>query len=423
LRSFGAIGRIAGHWWLIAIVVVGLALRVVTVSVLDLDQPEIDYLGYRTMALNLIAGRGIVDQAGNLAMLNMGYPTFVLAPTFALFRGSLLAAQLVNAVFGAISVALVWALAREAGAGRVGRIVAAASWALYLPSWVYAEYLAKENLMIPIVLAILWCVLRLSRGVAAGTAILCGVLFGLIALVGNSGLSLGLAFAAAVVGAPSSAGRKLRAGIITLVAAVLIVTPWLIRNQHALGAAVLNTNGGFNLYLGNNPAATGLFVSIADTPRGSTWQALRREQGEARASDILRDEALQWIRQHPREAVALSLKRGVLFWIPPVVHQGGGPQSTAETLVRAVWLVQYALLVVATIAGLLVPSLRRREVALLWLAGLSYTAAHMLFLVSYRYREPMMPVLCVLAALTLEALLAQLPLLKPSGIAIADTRR
>ena len=422
MRTLGAIGRIAEHWWLIAIVAVGLGLRVVTVSVLDLEQPESDYLGYQAMALNLIAGRGIVDPTGNLAMLNMGYATFVLAPIFALFRGSLLAAQLANALLGAISVALVWAVAREAGAGRVGRIVAAASWALYLPSWVYAEYLAKENLLIPLVLATLWCVLRLSRVIVAGTAILCGVLFGLIALAGNAGLSLGLAFAAAVVGAPGSVGRKLRAGLITLAAAGCIVAPWLIRNQHEIGAAVLNTNGGFNLYLGNNPAATGLFISIADTPRGPTWQALRREQGEARASDILRDEALQWIRQHPRQFVLLSLKKAVLFWTPPV-HEGQGPQSTVETLVRAVWLVQYALLVAATIAGLLMPSLRRREVALLWLAVLAYTAVHMLFYVSYRYREPVMPVLCVLAALTIETLLARLPLLKPSGIAVTDTRR
>ena len=416
-----AMGRIRDKWWLITVVAIGLALRAVTVTVLDY-QPESDYLGYQTMALNLIAGRGIVDPMGNLAMLNMGYPTFVLAPVFALFHGSLLAAQLANAVLGGASVALVWAVAREAGAGRVGRLVGAAFWALYLPSWVYAEYLAKENLMLPLMLAILWCALRFRRDVLGGLAVLCGVLFGLIALAGNAALSLGLAVAAALWWAPAPVSRKLQAVVVMLVAASGIALPWVIRNQHALGAAVLNTNGGFNLYLGNNPAATGLFMSIADTPRGSTWHALLREQGEARASNTLGGEALQWIREHPRQFVLLSLKKAVLFWTPPV-HEGRGPQSTMETLIRALWLVQFAVLVVGAAGGVLVSSLRRRDVTLLWLAIFGYTAVHMLFYVSYRYREPIMPFLCVLAALTIEALLARSPLLKPSAIEVARTRQ
>jgi dolichyl-phosphate-mannose-protein mannosyltransferase len=419
MQMLVAMSRSKERWWLLAIVAVGFALRAVTVTVLD-SQPESDYLAYRTMALNLIAGRGIVDPAGNLAMMNMGYPTFVLAPMFALFHGSLRAAQLANSVLGAVSVALVWAVAREADAGHVGRLVAAAFWALYLPSWVYAEYLAKENLMIPLMLAILWCALRLRKKISGGIALLCGGLFGLIALAGNSGLSLGLAVGAAFLWAPGSVNRKLQAVVVMLAAAAGIVAPWIIRNQHAIGAAVLNTNGGFNLYLGNNPAATGLFVSIADTPRGSTWHALRKEQGEARASDTLRGEALQWMREHPGTFILLSLKRAALFWMLPM-HENESPQSKVETLSRWLWLVQFAVLAVAAAGGVLVSSLRRRDVALLWLAILGYTAAHMLFLVSHRYREPLMPFLCVLAALTIEALLARLLLLKPSPIAVIGT--
>lgn len=47
----------------------------------------------------------------------------------------------------------------------------------------------------------------------------------------------------------------------------------------------MNTNGGFNLYLGNNPAATGFFVSIADTLKGDLRGTNYEEQ---QANSVLR---------------------------------------------------------------------------------------------------------------------------------------
>jgi 4-amino-4-deoxy-L-arabinose transferase-like glycosyltransferase len=98
------------------------------------------------MALNLISGNGIVDGMGNYAMYNVGYPLFVLAPVFALFGEDILIARLLNALLGGLAVVLCYAIAKEAGAGKIGRLLAAALWALYLPASVYAVYLLKENL-------------------------------------------------------------------------------------------------------------------------------------------------------------------------------------------------------------------------------------------------------------------------------------
>ena len=43
-----------------------------------------------------------------------------------------------------------------------------------------------------------------------------------------------------------------------------------------------------------------------------------------------------------------------------------------------------------------------RNITLLWIAIASYTAVHMLFYVIFRYREPIMPLVCVLAAVAIE---------------------
>jgi 4-amino-4-deoxy-L-arabinose transferase-like glycosyltransferase len=385
---------------LVVIAFTGFALRIAAVLAFH-AQPESDYLAYRTMAVNLIEGRGIIDNMGNYAMYNVGYPLFILAPVFGLFGNNLLPAQLINAVLGVTCSVLCYAIASEIGCGRTGRLLAAALWALYLPSLLYAEHLAKENLMTVLMAGVIWCAVRLLKDISLRDAASCGILLGLIALTGNSGLALLLTALAATVFASASVTRKFVLFSVIVILAVCVTAPWIIRNARVLGSPVLNTNGGLNLYLGNNPAATGYFISIAETPRGKTWERLR-SQGEVHASEVLRHEAIDWISKHPRQFVELALYKAVLFWKPPAEH-GNASGSPIESVLRRLWLLQFAVLVIGTTGSLLLPLGRTRQVAILFLAIVSYTAVHMLFYVSTRYREPIMPVLCVLTALTLDS--------------------
>jgi hypothetical protein len=291
-------------------------------------------------------------------------------------------------------------VARAAGANRNARLLSAALWALYLPCGVYGVYLAKENFMIPLMLGVLWCALRMMGTFQLRIAVLCGGLFGLLALTGNAALSLAGAVGVALVVSKSALRIRILSVLVMFVVAILVTSPWLVRNATLLGAPVLNTNGGFNLYLGNNPAADGMFVSIGKTPRGPTWHALREEAGEVEASETLKHEALAWIKSHPSEFFALSVKKLGLFWMPPI-HNGRDAPVGAEKLIRLVWLIEFVLLVCAAIAT--VPYVRTRpSLAVLWTAVAFYSAVHMLFYVIFRYREPIMPVVCVLAAVMLE---------------------
>lgn len=362
--------------------------------------PESDELAYLSMAQNLIAGKGIVDNAGNFAFYNMGYAFFVLAPVQAMFHDSVQAFRVANEICGAISIALVYAVAREAGANRNARLIAGLLWALYLPASVYGVYLAKENLMIPLMLGVLWCALRMMRSFGLGIALFCGCLLGLLALTGNAALSLGAAVGAAL-SASRASGRTRVLGIAAIVVVGgLITSPWLVRNAAVVGAPVMNTNGGFNFYLGNNPSADGMFMSIADTPRGPTWHALRRQEGELKASETLKHEALVWVADHPGTFAALAVKKLGLFWMPPV-HNGEGETSNAEKLIRLGWLIEYTVLVIGALASL--RYLRNdRSLFILWIAVAAYSAVHMGFYVIFRYREPIMPLLCVVASIALE---------------------
>ena len=386
--------------WLLLIIMSGLALRVAAISLFN-HLPESDELAYQSMALNLIGGNGIVDWMGNHAMFNIGYPLFILAPIFALFDQDLFAARLLNALLGGLAILLCYAVAKEAGIGKIGRLLAAAMWALYLPASVNVVYLAKENLMIPLMLGVIWCALRLAKEPSYIASLGCGVLFGLLALTGNAALSLAAPVTLALGFASARLGRKLLLSLAILISAVVVATPWMVRNTQVLGAPVLNTNGGFNLYLGNNPAATGMFVSIADTPRGPSWDELRKK-GEILASDTLKGEAIAWIKENPSTFAILAWKKAVLFWMPPF-HGSKNQTSKVESGVRVMWTIQYIILLVGTIGGIFVTSLRGRPMAVFWIAIASYTAVHMLFYVTFRYREPIMPLLCVLSAMTFQS--------------------
>jgi len=191
------------------IITIGVAFRAAAINGFS---PEIvsDSLSYVSMALNLIERNEIVDHMGNYAMYSVGYPLFVLAPVFFVFGKSIIGAQFLHLILGGISIAICYMVAKEAGAGRCGRLLAAIIWALYLPASVYGVYIAKENLMVPLMLGIAWCALRLLKEPSPKVAIGCGILLGLIALTGNAALSLVVSVIFALLLTPASLRQRLK---------------------------------------------------------------------------------------------------------------------------------------------------------------------------------------------------------------------
>jgi hypothetical protein len=391
---------------LLALIVAGgIALRFFAVLYVA-HTPYSDELAYRSMALNLISGRGIIDHMGNHAMYNVGYSLFVLSPGFLIAGNNLFLVRILNILLGGIAIILCYGIAKESGAGKIGRVLAAAFWAFYIPANVYAVYLAKENLMIPLMLLVLWFSVRLVRNPSYLMAAGCGISLGFLALTGNSGLVLIFVVALAVFFSKVEFGKKLSLVLLIMVSMLAIASPWVIRNWSVLGSPVLNTNFGFNLYLGNNPSATGEFVSISDTPQGGVWDELR-SHSEIVASEALRNEALAWIKENPDKFLDLAWRKAGYFWMPPV-HQVESEQSNVEALARTIWVIQFFLLIGAATGTIFCSKLRQNNaVRMMWLAVVGYTTVHMLFYVIVRYREPIMPFLCIMAALAIESVLVK----------------
>jgi hypothetical protein len=127
-------------------------------------------------------------------------------------------------------------------------------------------------------------------------------------------------FAVAWVLAGGGLRRGGRVVAIGLVVAVLVVTPWLVRNYRTHHVLVLGrSNMGYMLWLGNNPLATGSLWIDRDTPiasrmPGELRRAVEAEKNELAQDRLFRREALHYIAAHPGEAARLALRKFVYFW-------------------------------------------------------------------------------------------------------------
>lgn len=390
-----------------SLAVVALLIRLACVLYLH-EQPYDDFRDYFVMASGLHDGTGVRDSLGHYAVMNAGYPMF-LAAVFLLAGNSVDVATYANAFLGALSVLCVYWVGARILWSRHAAYVAAAAWAIYLPAIRYAEHLGKENLMTPLVLLqLLFTVYYLHSERRALCAAGAGASIGFQALVGSSALAiapvsvLGIAFAAA--------GWRTKARDLLVLSLVAggAVAPWLYRNYDVIGAAVLNNNGGFNLYLGNNENATGMWMSIAQTPLGPHWNALQATRGEAAADRIAAQHAIRYIARHPLQTLALDLRKAWLFWYPPVHERNEDlvpalASAPAEKRLRDVWLIQYCVIAPLALAAVAFWFRRdyRRRAPQLWmlLAGIAlYWSVHVVFFVQFRYREPIMPLVVLVAA-------------------------
>lgn len=369
-----------------------------------LDVPlESDALSYFTMAKNLHDGRGLVDQYGQLAFMNAGYPFFMVG-LWALFGSSIWVVKASSLALAAGTVALIYVTAAYLWASRWAAFVAAGAWAVFFESINAAGYLYKENLMCFLVALQVFLVVLYDRsGRRTLLSALLGAAVGAQALVGSAGLAIVPALLWQVYRQSRSATQAVRQVAVVALCAAVVVAPWLYRNQLVLGHPTLNTNFGFNLYIGNNAEADGHFMSIAETPIGTSgFHALLDSRGEYDAYAHLAQLAEAYMLQHPVRTVALGIKKAVLFWAPP---NPAGAASTTEALARAANYAEHWFLVGAFAVFAAWSALRDRRYLFLVLCVLLYTVAHMPFYPFARYRLSIMPVVCLGAGFTVDWIL------------------
>jgi hypothetical protein len=290
-----------GGWGLPALVALGaLAVRLVYWAVfLRHYVPMSDAAQYDRMARNFAAGHGIADvyPSGHLHATAFRPPLYpgLLGTLYWLFGSHLAVAQATNAVLGAANVLVGARLAQRIG-GHWAGVAAGSALALYPPLVAHDVVPLSEplGLLIMLVLAGFLADRRYDRAAVAT---------GLLVLSRNSAQGLIVAIGLWLVLAVG-----VRTAVRFAAITVLVVAPWIVRNELRVHAPVVVTSDGFNLAAIYSPEARQSYPRIQfvdptlDVRFASHW-SLRND--EARWDAYLRQRGITGLAQNPARVLTI----------------------------------------------------------------------------------------------------------------------
>jgi hypothetical protein len=213
-----------------------------------------------------------------------------------------------------------------------------------------------------------------------------------------------VAWAVAIV-AGRDRRRRLVHGAICLGVAVLVVSPWLIRNYRLFDRLVITTDAAHVLWLGNNPLSNGTYSDMQGervfTLADPAFQDRIRGAAELEQHDIFLNEVRRFIREHPDRFGALVLRRLWAFvWFSP----NAGVSYTVQQ--QRLYRLAYAGLLLFGLVGFGLfwkragPEGHRQAVVLL-AAVAGVASVHAITAINLKHRLPLELVLSVFAAVTL----------------------
>jgi len=284
---------------------------------------------YYLSARAISEGHGYAIMGHPTAFFPIGWPAF-LAGLFLITGPSIAAIKAANLVLWAISSGLAYALGRRLGGRSVG-VLSGVLIAVAPTLTPYVMRASSEGLFIPLLLAACLLLIRedgktpvLSRTAAAG------VLLGLAILVRSTAMLLPLVLPLWLL-LRRPLRESWRAAVLLAVSSVLVLLPWAARNAAVMHTFGLSTNGGYTIWLGANPRATGGFeLRNGPHPR---WAILSAEAETRQNSTMLR-ESISYVRENPLDWLELMpAKFGKLMaWGPGpfsnvlIAQRGPDPQ-------------------------------------------------------------------------------------------------
>ncbi len=379
-----------------------------------------------------------------------GYPAFV-AVIYRVFGQHTLPVAIAQAFVFVLICLIVFAIARRVAGERVAT-AAAFMTALFPPLPYYGALVLTEvwtTFMMG--LAMLAC-LRAMKSDRLGAFILAGALFSATTIVRPAFVLLpfGLAIAMPIlVPSERSRGRRLGHWAAFAVAAALTLAPWFTYNYVYLGSFTLSPAGGIGRGLwegswqgrwagrihndltriaevtSDRDALDVRVREVAATagmaPGGMLdyvheWQDIRKiwetptdPMERARARVVADQEYLRAAVEHitadlPGWALRRGARRAFILWATDIPIRYTDINTVNPLVIRAIWLVQVVVLIIAA-AGLIVLLRHRRfaEAALLALPLLYVTGVHVPLLCETRQSLPVKPLVLILAAIAVTA--------------------
>jgi 4-amino-4-deoxy-L-arabinose transferase-like glycosyltransferase len=401
----------------VALVATALVLRIGYVN----DTPGYalrhDAVDYDVHARSIAQGEGFSKTLAHgrpTAFRPPGYPYF-LGAVYHVFKADrkpvkdrVHVARIAQAFVGAALVALVGVIAAQLW-GSIAGLVALGLAAIYLPLILVGGAVMSEPLFDVFMLASLAAVLAYRRSSKRyAWALAAGVLGGLAALTRAQALILLIPLAIAVWdGRPWRSWRALAPPLVLVVAALMTIAPWTIRNARELHAFVpISTQFGSALAGTYNDAARG------DTQNPAAWQGIRHvpdyaylfnrvgTTNEAVLEAKLRAASLHYIREHPTYVAKVG------WWntrrMLDLASRRRSRATAATITINHYWadrgILCFWIFAALALAGAFTAMARRTPWYVWAMPILMFLSVVFLVVETPRYRTPIDPFLVLLAA-------------------------
>jgi tetratricopeptide (TPR) repeat protein len=301
----------------------------------------------------------------------------------------------------------------SAKATRITAAAAAIGWGLFVPAQGYSIILMPTAAAVFAFWLVIWLVVRRQSPYSPSAAICLGTLVGITAMgVATVLFLLPLLMAAIILRLPNPGGRAAAIAALSLGVAAGTSPCWLHNYLVARDPVFLSAHGGINLWLGNNPEATGYprfpglhagqvqmlrdSIDIAETANG---RPLKRAEVSAYWSAKARD----YIAQNPMRWLALMLRKlGNFANAFEYDDVGILPALRQHRIIFPG--IRFGLVAALAVPGLLFSW--RSSASARWIAAAIslHVLAVIPIFVTERYRLPVVPGLLVFAAIGLQRL-------------------
>jgi 4-amino-4-deoxy-L-arabinose transferase-like glycosyltransferase len=335
------------------------------------------YFLFYGLAERLASGHGFCRAA--MCVRPPLYPLFLTPSVLA--GKSFLLVVVPEALLGCGTAWCAFLIGREMFNRRVG-LLACAITAFY-PYYVMHDTALQDTAMVTFVVALaVWLLLRAARFDRWFDWFVAGIALGAIPLVRASiapAVAMGVIWCV-VWGASGAWPARLGKGLIVLGAVVLTVGPWLSYTYRVTGAPVITSDGGVNLWVGNNAYTFSHYPGVSiDRSRDEALRMMspadRAElqklgSGTRAQDDWFAHRAVSFIRANPE-----LFARGAVRKVEAAFSWRLNPWR--EPLAQAVYAAGYVPVALLGTAGMILAARRRATVliAMLFIAFIAVTAA------------------------------------------------
>jgi tetratricopeptide (TPR) repeat protein len=370
---------------------------------------------FHKLAIDAKEYHGLANQIlrGNLAhpdsvYMNPLYP-FFLASIYFIFGQSYLAVVVIQAIVDSASCILIYCIASTLFNGRIG-IIAALTYAFYGVAVFYTGTLLAPTLVVFFTLLFIVSMLAAEQRMQTKAFFISGILFGLAVLARPNVIlfTFFLPLWFLLVQRNKLGFHKSIRSLLFLLVGFSIVLSFISIRNYAVEKRIspLSVHGGYLLYVGNNPDATGRLISrhgitnsAIDQIKASIQYA-EKESGStmtpSQASRYFLNRAITYVKDNPADAFWLYVKKFALFWRGEEIPLSISYQFSKQFApILRLPFISFGVIAPLALCGIMLSIKRRENVFLLILFVFSYMISVIIFFVCARYRLPVVPFLIV----------------------------